>query len=250
MIHFIIPLYNKEDILEKNINCLNEFLKSHLKQEYEIVLSNDGSRDNTLEIAQSLEKSLPLVRVVGYSPNRGRGYAVKYAARSCSGNYVIFADLDFPQTTSLGRILEMIDSLKKNQVVIGSRFLPKSVTKRFLRRRFVSRAYRLLVKLFFPWIKIKDPDIGFKGFQTSSFLRINKLSQMDRWSWDLEVLIIARKNHLRINEIPIDWNEKYNKYTSSVKIFKDSWEEFSGMIRIKRNLKKGYYEFKDNEVKA
>lgn len=247
MIHFIIPLYNKEDTLEKNITDLNKFLESRLIQGYEIVLSDDGSRDSTLEIAQSLEKSFPQIRVVGYSLNQGRGYAIKYAARSCSGNYIIFADLDFPQTTSLERMLEMIDYLKTNQVVIGSRFHPESETKRILIRSLISRAYRLFVKLLFPQIKIKDPDIGFKGFQAQSFSKINKLSQLNRWSWDLEVLVIAQKNHLRIAEIPIDWNEKHNRYVSSVKIFKDSLEEFLGLFQIERNLKKGYYEFKENE---
>jgi len=248
LIHFIIPLYNKENTLSKNINHLNEFLKLYLKQKYEIILSDDGSTDNTLAVAQSLEESLPRVRVVGYSCNRGRGYAIKYAAKSTKGKYIIFADLDFPQTTSLTRILEMADSLKKNQVVIGSRFLPESSTKRFLTRSLVSRAHRLLLKLIFPWVGIKDPDVGFKGFQTSSFHRINKLSKMNRWSWDLEVIVIAQKNHLRMVEIPIDWNEKHTSYTSAVNIFRASLEELKGMLQIKKSLKKSYYEFK-NKVK-
>ena len=243
MIHFIIPLYNKENSVAQNIHFLYKFLKSSLGQGFEIVLSDDGSTDKTLEAARSLEESLPGVRVVGYSENKGRGYAIKYAARSCTEEHVIFMDLDFPQTTSLERILEMAAALKNNHVVIGSRFLPGSNTKRFLVRGLVSKAYRILLKIFFPGLGIKDPDIGFKGFKTHYLHKMSTLSRMDGWSWDLETLIIAQRNHLKTAEIPIDWNEKHTRHTSSVNILKASLEQFLGILKIKKNLKNGAYDF-------
>lgn len=222
---------------------MNDFLKSHMKEDYEIILSNDGSTDRSLRIAQALEKSLPRLRIVSYPHNQGRGYAVKFAARICNGNIIIFADLDFPQTTRLEKILEMLAQLEENQIVIGSRFLSESKTKRILLRDVVGRAYRFFVRVFFPELKIKDPDVGFKGFHQSSFAKINQVSKMNRWPWDLEVMVIAQKNNLKIAEIPIDWNEMHEKGASSVKLFQACWEEFFGMLQIKRNLKKGFYSF-------
>lgn len=245
LVHFIIPVYNKEDSLPKNIQWLSYFLESRLKENYEIVLSDDGSTDASFGIAKKLEKSLPNMRVVGYPDNRGRGYAVKFAGQTCQGTHIIFADLDFPQTTSLEKILEMFALLKENQVVIGSRFHPESRTERIWLRSVVSCVYRLFVRVLFPRLKIHDPDIGFKGFQRPSFEKISLLSRMDRWSWDLEVMAIARRNNLLVAEIPISWNERHEKRTSSVRLFRDSWEEFLGMLRIKKGLLKGIYDFKD-----
>jgi hypothetical protein len=98
-----------------------------------------------------------------------------------------------------------------------------------------------LVRLLFPRLKIKDPDAGFKGFDLAQLQKMCGVSRMDRWSWDLEVLAVARANGLSIAEIPIDWNERHAARVSSVKLVRDAWEEFSGMWKIRRNLKKGVY---------
>jgi hypothetical protein len=92
-----------------------------------------------------------------------------------------------------------------------------------------------------PELKVKDPDAGFKGFDLAWLQKMCRVSRMDRWSWDMEVLAIARANGLSIAEIPIDWNERHGAYASSVKLVRDAWEEFRGMFRIRRNLRKGIY---------
>ncbi len=217
----------------------------YLKEDYEIVLVNDGSEDRSLEIARQLEKSASKVRVVSYSPNRGRGYAIKRAAVSCGGEILIYTDLDFPQTTALQHILSMLDCLRQNQVVIGSRFLKESQTQRIWQRKLVGIIHRLLIRILFSELKIRDPDAGFKGFSLAALRKMIPLSRMDRWSWDLEMLVIARRNGLSIAEIPIDWNERYEKYFSSVHLVRDSWEELTGMLRIKRNQARGAYDFED-----
>ncbi|MCX6577530.1 MAG: glycosyltransferase [Candidatus Aminicenantes bacterium] len=241
MIHFVVPFYNNEPNLEANVRALHHFLKQHLGGGFELVLCNDGSTDRSAEIAGRLARSFSRMRIVGYAPNRGRGFAVRFAAETCRGEYLIYADLDLPQTTDLGHILDMTRSLQDCQVVVGSRFLRESETQRIWRRRAVSWAYRLLVRLFFPKLKIKDPDAGFKGFRLDGLKLMNRLSCEDRWSWDLEMLIIARANGFSVAEIPIDWNERHDRYVSSVNIFRDGWEEFTGMFRIRKNLKRGLY---------
>jgi len=244
LIHFVIPFYNNEKNLRNNVLHLSHFLEHQLKKEpYEIVLNDDGSSDRSLEIARELEGSIPRLRITGYSQNQGRGFAIKHATATCSGEFLIYADLDFPQTTNLFHILEMLSQLQKNQIVIGSRFLQESETKRRWPRRIVGVVHRLLVKSVFPWLGIKDPDAGFKGFHLALLKKMNKLSRMNRWSWDLEVLVIARTNGLNMTEIPIDWNEKHEKYVSTVRLIRDGWEEFRGMLQIKRNLRKGFYSF-------
>jgi glycosyltransferase involved in cell wall biosynthesis len=248
VIHFVIPFYNSGAALAENVLAIHRFLERHLKGEFEVVLANDGSTDGSAEAAADLAESTRAVRLAGYDRNRGRGYAVRFAASTCSGGHLIFSDLDLPQTTNLNHILELLARLEDYPVVVGSRFHPESKTRRILRRDLVGRAHRLMVGLLFRELTVKDPDAGFKGFDLEKLHKMASVSRMDRWSWDLEVLVIARANGLKIAEVPIDWNERYTARASSVRLARDAWEEFRGMLRVRRNLKKGLYRFSLNSM--
>lgn len=243
MLHYIVPIYNKEKDLIQNIETLDKFLAARLQGPYEIILSDDGSVDHSAEIAGELAAANPRVRAMGYPVNRGRGSAIKFAAQSCPEGSVIYSDLDFPKTTRLDWVLEMNRRLAEYPIVIGSRFHPRSRTQRRWRRDLIGKAHRLTLRFFFPRLDLSDPDMGFKGFRQPEFGRINRLSRLNRWSWDLEVLVIARCNGLSIDEIPVDWQERYEGYSSTVRLWQDSREEFEGMLAIRRNLRRGLYDF-------
>lgn len=239
MIHFIVPLYNNKAILLDCIDRIDNFLKNNLSDKYEIILCDDGSRDDTLITAQKYAESNPRTNVIGYKKNRGRGYAIKFSGNACNGDFIIYMDLDFPKTTKLSRLIEMVNFLHDSDVVIGSRFLEGSEINRLPLRALISRIYRLLVSLILPELKINDIDVGFKGFKTPCFKEVNLYSKIDGWAWDLEFLAIARAKGKIIKEFPIDWNEKYDGHSSAVNIFKDSLEELSGIINVRlRSLSK------------
>jgi dolichyl-phosphate beta-glucosyltransferase len=244
-LHYIVPVFNAEKILRTNIPILDDFLSAGLRDAYEIVVCDDGSADRTLELARELAESRPHIRTLGYSVNRGRGYAIRYAAETCSDRFLIYSDLDLPQTTKLDRILEMLRRLEDSPIVVGSRFLPESRTRRIRGRQMIGRAHRLLVGLFFPRLGASDPDMGFKGFRREAFRSIAPLCRMDRWSWDLEFLVIARRNGFGIAELAVDWEEKHEDYVTSVNLFRDSWEEFLGLLEIRKNLARGLYDLAD-----
>ena len=241
MLHFVVPFYNNERTLIDNAAAVLSALERDLAGAFELVLCDDGSTDASLAAAKAFAASRSSVRVVGYAPNRGRGYAVRFAALACAGDKLIFADLDLPQTTCLSHIRIMAERLSRDPVVIGSRFLRASTTKRRFLRGAVGRAHRLAFRLSFPGFKVSDPDAGFKGFDLAWLKRMCRVSRENRWSWDMEVLAIARANGLPVVEIPVDWNERHGGYTTSVKIVRDAWEEFTGLRRIRRNLRRGLY---------
>jgi glycosyltransferase involved in cell wall biosynthesis len=241
VLHFVIPFFNNQSQLAENALALHAFLTRELPGGFELVLCDDGSTDGSRAEAQKLERSHPAIRVAGYETNRGRGYAVRFAALTSAGGQLIFSDLDLSRTTDLRHILDMKERLEDCRVVVGSRFLPGSATRRRRKRDLVGRTHRLFVRLFLPGLKVNDPDSGFKGFDLGWLQRMCGVSRMDRWSWDMEVLTIARANGLSIAEIAIDWNERHDAYVSSVKLVRDAWEELRGMIRIRRNLRKGRY---------
>jgi glycosyltransferase involved in cell wall biosynthesis len=242
LVSFIVPVYNKADSLEEDITALYDFLTSRLGSGCEIVLSDDGSTDASPEIGRRLEKTLPRLRALGYPENRGRGYAVKFAGKACAGDCIIYLDLDFPRTTGLEKLLEMKARLERSPVVIGSRFLPDSQTQRIRLRNVVGKSYRSIVRLCLPGLRVSDPDVGFKGFDRGFFLSMAEVSRQDRWSWDLEALVIARRNGLAIEEFPIDWDERHAGYSTSVSLFRDAFSEFKGLLEIRRAMKKGLYD--------
>jgi glycosyltransferase involved in cell wall biosynthesis len=243
LLHYIIPVFNGRQALGRNVGALDDFLGARYGKPYEIVLSDDGSSDGSAGAAAEIAAVRPRVRAVGYAVNRGRGGAIKFAAESCPDGLIIYSDLDFPLTSSLDPILPLAERLAEAPVVIGSRFHPGSRTARLWRRNLIGKAHRQTVRRFFPWLKVSDPDMGFKGFRQPEFGRLNRLSRMDRWSWDLEVLVIARRNGLRIEEMPIDWLEDFEGYSTSVHLLRDSREELRGILAIRKNLREGLYDF-------
>jgi len=241
VIHFVVPFYNNESNFAENVLAIHSFLARELPDDFEVVLCDDGSTDGSLRKARELERAYLSIRVIGYERNRGRGYAVRFAALGSAGGHLIFSDLDLSQTTDLRHILVMKARLQESHLVVGSRFLRESRTKRIWRRDALGRAHRFFVRVLLPELKVNDPDAGFKGFDLAWLQKMCRVSRMDRWSWDMEVLAIARANGLSIAEIPIDWNERHDAYASSVKLVRDAWEEFRGMFRIRRNFRKGIY---------
>jgi dolichyl-phosphate beta-glucosyltransferase len=243
LLHYVIPVYNGKTGLARNVRTLHEFLESRFRDPYEIVLCDDGSTDGSAGAAAEIAAARPRVRAVGYAVNRGRGGAIKFAAESCPEGFIIYSDLDFPRTSELDPLLLMAERLSETPVIIGSRFHPGSRTERIWKRNLVGQAHRLAVRRLFPGLNISDPDMGFKGFRQPEFGRLNRLSRMNRWSWDLEVLVIARRNGLPIEEMPVDWRERFEEYSTSVNLLRDGWEEFQGMLALRRNLRKGLYDF-------
>ncbi|OGD18408.1 MAG: hypothetical protein A2W03_06775 [Candidatus Aminicenantes bacterium RBG_16_63_16] len=243
MLHFIVPVFNGKTALARNVGLLDDFLAGRFRGPYEIVLCDDGSADGSARAAAEISAVRPRVRAVGYAENRGRGGAIKFAAAGCPEGLIIYSDLDFPRTSGLESILLMAERLATAPVVIGSRFHPDSRTVRIWRRNLIGKAHRLAVRRFFSGLNVSDPDMGFKGFRQPEFGRLNRLSRMDRWSWDLEVLVIARRNGLPIEEMPIDWREKFEDYSTSVNLFRDSREELQGMLAVRKNLRNGLYDF-------
>ena len=240
MIHFLIPLYNKGRSVGDSVRRLAAFLQDSLREPYEIVLCDDGSTDNTLSLVRKLAAAYPSVRVVGYAQNRGRGAVLKSAAKTCEGEYLIYVDLDFPQTTGHSCLSAMIGHVRNNDIVGGSRFMAGSKTRRILLRAVISRVYRALVYCVLPELKVRDIDVGFKGFKTACFKEVNRYSRMDGWAWDLECIAIARSLGKTIKEFPIDWNENYDGYDSAVNIFKDGLEELCAIAQVRVRSWRGF----------
>lgn len=234
----IIPCYNEEKCIEHNINdIVLPYLKSK-NIDFEIILVNDGSSDNTKEVITKMANVIS----VTYDDNRGKGYAIRQGILASNGYYVLFMDADL--STDLKAIDVVLENIDKYDFIIGSRHLKESVIpqKQPLIRQFVGFCCRKLVNAKFGF-KLKDTQCGFKAIKGDIAREMSLKTIIDRFAFDVEYLYYAKLNNYSILEFPVTW---INDLSSTVKIASSSMDFLKDMSRIKSN-KKEYLERKNNE---
>jgi len=227
MITLIVPAYNEAETIEKAISSISQKLKE-MKIKYRIIIAEDGSTDGTYEIACKIAKNDKHVKISHSDKRLGRGLALKNCNKLVKGKFVVYMDADL--STKLDSLDLMIKELKYNDVVVGSRYITGSKYKRSPLRLFLSKGFNFIRMVFFPELKIKDAQCGFKGFRKNVFVEINKRTKDNGWFWDTEFLIRAKEMGLKIKEIPIEWKE--NRKTS-LKLIKDVLKMSYGLIRLR-----------------
>ena len=226
----ILPVFNGADFLRAEVGHL---LQAPELQDccYEVLLCNDGSLDKTATIMAELEERYPQVRAIGYTPNRGRGHAVRFAAQQVRGNYVLMLDADLPRTLDLRLLRQLYQACQQSDIVLASRYHKESRIRRKPHRALVSRLHRALVRLFFPRFPVRDPDIGCKLFRRDVLRQAATAAQCDGWSWDLQMLVWAWTQGFRIRELPFVWEEDYSQ--STVSLIRDVITEFCGLFLVR-----------------
>lgn len=234
----VIPLYNEEACLEKNVSSIVHYINL-MPVSAEIVLVNDGSRDNTDGIGYRLAKENPCIRMESYTENRGKGYAVKTGMLAARGRFRIFMDADLAVPIEFTGIC--LEKLKSGAaVVIGSRHLPGSCFKvpEGSLRTLLGKVYRKLTLRCFG-LNATDITCGLKGFSKKAAIDVFSRSVIQRWGYDAEILFLTRKLDYRIAEIPVEW---YHSFHSAVNVGRDSVGTFVEMIQIAINYRKERYD--------
>lgn len=230
----IIPVFNEENTVAETAEKLDNFLSRNFSG-YEIVFCNDGSVDATQKIISDLASSNPNIKAVGYETNRGKGCAVRTAVESCTGDYLLYTDCDLAY--GLDIIKTAFDAIieKKCNILIGSRNLDKEsyIGYTFI-RKLTSKIYFGVIKLM-SGFSHSDSQCGFKVFETAVAKDIFPGCTVDRFAFDLEVLLKAEKKGYSIEEIPVKIIENGNK-NSKVNIVKDSIRMLKDIRKIKKGL--------------
>jgi len=225
MFSVVIPAYNEAKTLEENVEKLVGFLKENY-DEFEIIIAEDGSTDGTDEIARELAERYEFVRHLHSDERLGKGKAVFNGIKNARYSAVVYMDADL--STDLKNLGDLLDALEKGyDIVVGSRVIEASETKRPLFREIPSRVYNLMVRLMLG-SKISDHQCGFKAFRKEKIIEIGEKVKDNHWFWDTELLVLAQRNGLRIKEIPVKWRHGEN---SSVSVFKTSVYLLSRLLR-------------------
>ena len=206
MISIILPAYNEEAILKENTLKVFDFCKENIKDNWSIVISDNGSTDDTPNIARQLAGGFQQIKYLR-TQNQGKGYAVIEAWQNYPSDIYVFMDADL--STNLKSLPELIERIKNGcDVALGSRFAHNSQVSRSLKRKIFSLGLRVILKILFK-LKVKDAPCGFKAVNQAVVDSILPRIQNKTWFFDTEMLILSQRAGFKINEIPVIWQEMY-----------------------------------------
>lgn len=223
----VIPAYNEENTISNTIDELYSYFKKK-SFEFEILVVDDGSRDQTVATAESKAHKLPNVRVIRSSRNQGKGGAVKIGALESRGDWQLFLDADL--STQPEEFEKLAPYMNDYDIIIGSRCLPDSVVtihqprlREFIGRT-LNRAFRIILKLPFA-----DTQCGFKLYHKRT-RPLYEAQQLTRWLFEVELLYLALRNNFRVKEAPVRWA---HDAASHVKVT-DFFDIVRDLYRIKK----------------
>lgn len=228
-----IPMYNEASIIKDTANTLHEYMSENF-EDYEILFSNDGSKDDCGKIVE--EMNLPNVRVVGYEQNMGKGYAVRTAMLAAEGDVIMFTDADLAYGTDV--IKQVYDTFATNpdaEMVIGSRNLHKDGYEGYtFIRKLASKTYIKVLSIV-GGFKLSDSQCGCKAFRGDAAKKIFSRCEVNRFAFDFECILWAVKFGMKIVEMPV---KIINHRESKVNVLRDSFKMVRDILKMKKRIKK------------
>ncbi len=233
----VVPMYNETRRMKRTLPMLADYFRG---QDFsvEFVVVDDGSCDNTAQMARELLGSGPDVNVIESKPNRGKGHALKVGMLAARGDLVLFTDADL--STPPGESSKFWAWFDEGfDIVIGSRKMAGAVLEKH------QPLWRESMGKVFTWLTnriatrdISDITCGFKCFTNGAAQDLFSRSVIDDWSFDAEVLFIAQKHGLRIKEVPVHWHDESG---TKVRIARDATRALLGLVKIRLNDIRGKY---------
>lgn len=201
-----LPVYNEESILKDNTLKLYDFLKKNIAEEWQIIIADNNSVDQTGEIGKNLEKNREKIKYL-YIPEKGKGRAIRAAWEGNDADIYIFMDADL--ATDLSSLPALIAAVGRENfdLAAGARFHKDSKVNRSLLRKFISRVYRFALH-FTLGLKTEDAPCGFKAVNRRVVQNILPQIKNNEWFFDTEMVALAEKENYRIKETPIIWTEQ------------------------------------------
>lgn len=242
----VIPCYNEEKNLKRGI--LQEIEDFLARQSYtsEVIISDDGSTDESLKLVQSFNKAHPRFRVLE-NPHAGKPFAVKSGVLAARGEITLFTDMD--QSTPISQLDKLLPHFQQGfQVVVGSRGKERRDFPWY--RQLLSWGFRLVRRAAL-LSDIVDTQCGFKAFTAQAgkeiFARMQifkKAKNARGWkvgAWDVELLFVADKLGFKIKEVPVAWQDRDIAQGKKKDFLKESWEMLTEIARVKLNDWRGKY---------
>ena len=229
MISVIIPAYNEETRLGPTLDKIIAYFQvSKVFNGIEIIVSDDGSTDQTPRIAHSRSG----VVYLSSDKNRGKGHAVRKGVLQAKGDVILISDADLSTPIEeLSKLYRWITPDGGYDVAIGSRSLPESeilVRQKFYRQG-MGVAFNKIMRATCG-LRYIDTQCGFKLFTRSAAMDVFTRQTINGYAFDVEVLMILEKRGYNIKEVPIRWT---NSPSSRVSLIKDATAMLLELMKIR-----------------
>lgn len=235
-VSFVLPAYNEGECIVGALERLESAVK-HNGFGYEVVVVDDGSADDTRLKAWKYAARNRHVRIMGHCRNIGKGVALRTGFKSAYGDVVVFADSD--SDVDYEQVKYYVEALRFGDIVIGSKWHKDSVIEVSIMRRFLSHAFNVMVKLL-TGVKVSDTQTGIKAVRRGEFKELFERLCVKRFAFDVELLVLARINGLKIVELPVKLkiDERFS--------FREAWRMFYDLLGIAYRLRvKKWYQPRD-----
>jgi dolichyl-phosphate beta-glucosyltransferase len=225
----VIPAYNEGQRLGETLEKVLAYVRQQ-RWDAEVIVVNDGSRDNTAQIVRAFAEKNPIVRLVENPGNRGKGYSVRNGILNSRGDIVVFSDADL--SSPIEEMPKLLQALAAGaDIAIGSRWLRSELQtqRQSLHRQLFGRVFNGLNRIILG-LQFKDTQCGFKAFTRRAAQTVLPLQRIERWGFDPEILFLARKFGFRVEEVPVHWGHIGG---TRINPLMDGARMFEEMLRIR-----------------
>jgi len=227
----VVPAYNEAERIGSTLDDIQDYLSRKYSHPWELIVVDDGSKDQTAEVARSHFRPGNRCQVIRAEKNRGKGAAIRLGMRQAQGSLRLFTDAD--NSTPIRELRKLHRALMRNEADIAIASRAKRGARLEVRQPFhremMGRTFNLLVQaIAVPGIQ--DTQCGFKLFTSRAAEELFPRQTLDRWSFDVEILMMARRRGWKIVEVPVRWIDNPN---SRVSPLKDSWRVLWDTLRLR-----------------
>jgi len=222
-ISFVLPMYNERDAIEYTLEEIR-IIAEAITDDYEIIVSDDGSTDGCGELVKRISKKMPAVRLVSLEKNTKFGGALAKGLESATKELIVYTDSDLP--ISLLDIKKALPLIENCDIVQATSMIKKGEN---IKRKVISWGYNFLLRVLFG-INIKDVNSGFKIFRADVLKGMKYISKSP--FVDAEIFIKAGKRGARIVEFPLIFRPR-RQGESSVSRLSIIFQTFSDMLRFR-----------------
>jgi dolichyl-phosphate beta-glucosyltransferase len=234
----VIPAYNEDRRLPKTLDSIFAFLQARPFQA-EIIVVDDGSSDRTTEIVTACRQKYPGLRLLSNTGNRGKGFSVRHGMLEARGAIALFTDADL--STPIEEADKLLAAVRDEgyDAAIGSRAVDRSLIE--VHQSVIREQAGIFFNRLVRWImgiKFSDTQCGFKAFRMEPARIIFEQQRVERFGFDPEILFLAKRNGLRVAEVPVRWS---HDSASKVNVAADGIRMFLELLLIRWNAMRGRY---------
>jgi dolichyl-phosphate beta-glucosyltransferase len=233
----VLPAYNESERIAATIEKIFTFAAQKGWQT-EIIVVNDGSSDDTADVVNRCAATRTGVRLLRNPVNRGKGYSVRHGMLQAQGEILLFSDADL--SSPIAEAEKLFAAIAGGaDVAIGSRWVKTELQLRRqpLYRQLLGRVFNLALRMILG-LRFQDTQCGFKAFTRRSAHMLFPLQKIERWGFDPELLYLAKRLHLKVEEVPVAWAHREG---TRINPLRDGMRMFVEMLQIRRNGLRGDY---------